>query len=431
MSTANFTHLKTKCLFIVFWSLLLILPHFLQNASIWSLFTSTFIFIGLFLLSEKYLVSLYTSPRTIKFYYFVSVLVVVFTIVSSLFSYSFPYRLISRLGSYTMFIDGELAIFGDLRHLTSAAGCPLNPEIGLNLCDPWGRVFNQNPDVVLFMKALGLTDVVSIGLIFLFGLFFIQFHVYKKLNNGQIIPWLLLLSPPMFLAIDRGNETLTYLLICLSLLLILKDSPLWVSTLPLFIAGFFKFWPMLIISFLCLLSFNSKKIERAGLGLIAIVFVLSKYHDLQMIAKFTQSGGPFGGSFGMTLLKTNSFYMLSQVLIAFILVLFIYRFGFSSAYSPHLDPKLESFTVSLMLTYVVICFSGEHFMYRFIFLIPITFLVNPSNGGRRLIVFIFVMFYLARFPVVSAASVSLIILFVIYSVVSIIYSLKLLEIKSR
>jgi hypothetical protein len=171
-------------------------------------------------------------------------------IILALKDYTHPYKLFSRLGSYTMFQGKELQLFGDLIHLTSAADCEITPKIGVVLCDPWERVFNQNVDLVSFLKFMHLYDVNVLALGSLAFTFWIIYKLYSIFDVQSIFLWLLLASPPFVLAIDRGNEIITVALISLAIILFKQKSSLILTSIPLFFAGIFKFWPFLILLFL-------------------------------------------------------------------------------------------------------------------------------------------------------------------------------------
>jgi hypothetical protein len=175
-------------------------------------------------------------------------------------SFGRPYTLFAKLGAGTLFDDRGVSLFGDLAHLTSAAKCDLPVLVGGNICDIWQRSFNQNPHVVYLFRFLKFTDVFLVGIFSTILLFCLIVWVSWKFKIQSFIWVLFLASPPFVLAIDRGNEVITLLLIVLAFfVLTVSEKFIWFTSMLLSVATFFKFWPLLL---LISLSFYSVKFRK-------------------------------------------------------------------------------------------------------------------------------------------------------------------------
>jgi hypothetical protein len=87
------------------------------------------------------------------------------------------YEYWSHFGAGPMKLNGHIFLFGDLAHLTSAAACSSRIEIGVDVCDPWGRLYNQNPLVGKLFRYIHLCLLLRICLFALGHL--MQFYLSK------------------------------------------------------------------------------------------------------------------------------------------------------------------------------------------------------------------------------------------------------------
>lgn len=389
---------RSEILFILLWTILLVIPHFQRSPSIpWLCFTLMLFAVFNYLTTRLFLFSSYR----LNYRLFIVFASLIFTsLLLTAFGVNFPYLLFSRLGSYTMFLNGKLVVFGDLIHLTSALGCGGTVQVGLIACDPWNRAFNQNPDVILILRFLPLHSHFVLGIFSLLFFFVTLFILLRKYAPSSPIVWLMCLTPPVALAIDRGNEILTIGLISLSIYIWLRNNSSYLFYIPLFLAGVFKLWPFVLLVLMTI--FNYRKGYFRILPPIGIVgvYLIFRFSDFRQISYFTQTGSKLGGSFGLMMLKSLDFYSLIAIVLGFLWALLLIRRTsiLNLSESPHF--KDNPWVPSLMLTYIFVFFSGSHFTYRLIILIPLAILVNEFDGSRPLQVFIFTLLLTSRLSVV-------------------------------
>ena len=285
----------------------------------------------------------------------------------------------ASLGSGTMYLEGKVAIFGDLTHLTSAAKCDYPIIVGTYVCDPWLRLFNQNPIVAEFLKATNLTNVIVLGISSLTLLYIILFAVVNKLEVKSIAPYIMLMTPVSVLAIDRGNEIITMILILVGLFLLHTKSTIRQTTgaLFLFFACVFKLWPIALVFFT--LIFFWKRVNRIP----RFILVLSFFYwipqiDLALnILNATNTGSPFGRSFGLQLIWHGEFVAI--VVLSLSLLLTYVRLSKSS-----LNQFITSSSgvatlyslIPVMLTFSIIWAIGDSYIYRMVILIPVVLLLG-------------------------------------------------------
>jgi hypothetical protein len=386
--------------FAVVWIVLVVGPHFITSNPHLFLILSFLLFCLIYRFFSHSWIHLNLKFGLLSNIFFIYCIVVFFVIILALKDYTHPYKLFSRLGSYTMFQGKELQLFGDLIHLTSAADCEITPKIGVVLCDPWERVFNQNVDLVSFLKFMHLYDVNVLALGSLALTFWIIYKLYSIFDIQSIFLWLLLASPPFVLAIDRGNEIITVALISLAIILFKQKSSLILTSIPLFFAGIFKFWPFLILLFLTFFSIKKSRFESLLILLLSGVYLFSRAPEILKIADASQRGDLLGGSFGIQLLELNSLYSWASLFLSILVFVFlVYKFK----NSPKID--FDDITLpllfSLMSCFVLLNLFGVHFTYRLILLIPFSVLISRNTSVQFLIPLFFSILFLSRFPVIT------------------------------
>lgn len=315
----------------------------------------------------------------------------------TLLGFDEPYILFSRFGSYTMFKDGKLAIFGDLSHLTSAVNCSIQVTVGDNVCDPWGRLFNQNPDVVSIFRVLNFSDVLVLGIVSTL-VFSVLFFLYsKRLHISPVLTILCFLSPVTVLAIDRGNETITFSLILISLILNLPDvNKPKVADILLLVAGIFKVWPFAL---LILIHFYRNKLKNVySLTLLFCVFVYSFFHlkDFLKIGSFTQRGEITGNSFGLSLFDLKDSYNITLLFAGFLLGILIIKVLDLSLVKRLVLPHISEFLLPLMAVYCLIWVLGTHFAYRLLILFPVIAYLSLYPMARMLSIYLVIVFLSVR-----------------------------------
>lgn len=393
---------SSEILFFLLWTILLVVPHFQKSPSISWLCITLMLFAVLNYVTSR---SLLASSFRINYRIFIAFASLILTsLLLTTFGVNFPYLLFSRLGSYSMFLNGKLVVFGDLIHLTSALECGGNVQVGLIACDPWNRAFNQNPDVIFILRFLPFHSHFVLGIISLLFFFVTMFILLRKYAPSSPIVWLMCLTPPVVLAMDRGNEILTIGLISLSIYIWLRNNSSYLFCIPLFFAGVFKLWPFVLLVLMTIFHYRKSYFKILPPVGIVGVYLICRFSDFRQISDFTQTGSKLGGSFGWMLLKSFDFYSLIEIAISFLLALLLIRRTSILNLSESPRFKDNPWIPSLMLTYISVFFSGSHFTYRLIILIPLAILINELEGSRPLQVFIFTLFLTSRLSVVTIST---------------------------
>ncbi len=402
--------------FGLIWAILLVLPHFQPDRSISFLFISTLLFLVLMtsikMIFSKFVPYAKTHLLFLSIAFFVEVILILLTIIDL----DGPYLLFSRLGSYSMFQNDNLMLFGDLRHLTSTVNCSININIGADICDPWNRSFNQNPDVAKIFRLLGLSSATVVGIstiVFFFLTILYMIHIFKP--HQQTI-YLFFFTPPVILAIDRGNEIITVSLILLVVLFEKRRIHPNVSLALLSIASIFKFWPFVILISKTLVTSSLNPIKKMMIILVSLLYIGVHLSDIQNIARETQQGNLNGGSFGLGLLEYKSVYGLITlgIIAAGTLLLMINLKTEENALMKllNLSPLLKA----LFLAYCVVYVSGIHFNYRLVILIPIAFLLLEESNAIKLLNFLFAVLLTSRLNI-APATTSILALYFLYILV--------------
>ena len=285
----------------------------------------------------------------------------------------------ASLGSGTMYLEGKVAIFGDLSHLTSAAKCGYPIIVGTNVCDPWLRFFNQNPIVAEFLKAINLTNVIVIGVSSLTLLYIILFAVINKLEVTSIAPYLMLMTPVSVLAIDRGNEVITIILILIGLFLLHTKSTIrqTMGALSLFFACVFKLWPIVLVFFTLIFFWKRVNLVPKCILILSLLYWIPQIDLALSMLNATNVGSPFGRSFGLQLIWYGE--LIAIVVLSLALLLAYVRLGKSSL-SQFIQSSSGVATlyslIPVMLSFSLIWAIGDSYIYRMIILIPVVLLLG-------------------------------------------------------
>ena len=285
----------------------------------------------------------------------------------------------ASLGSGTMYLEGKVAIFGDLSHLTSAAKCDYPIIVGTYVCDPWLRLFNQNPIVAEFLKSINLTNVIVLGISSLTLLYIILFAVINKLEVKSIAPYIMLMTPVSVLAIDRGNEVITMILILVGFFLLHTKSTIrqTMGALSLFFACVFKLWPIALVFFTLIFFWKRVNLVPRFILVLSLFYWISQIDLALNMLNATNTGSPFGRSFGLQLIWHGEF--IAIVVLSLSLLLTYVRLSKSS-----LNQFITSSSgvatlyslIPVMLTFSIIWAIGDSYIYRMVILIPVVLLLG-------------------------------------------------------
>jgi len=335
------------------------------------------------------------------------------------------YEVWSHFGAGTMKLSGRYFIFGDLALLTSAASCSQPIITGTNVCDPWGRLFNQNSDVGKLFRFLDFTDVKIIGIFAFLAFISSMFWATKYLRIDSLGPYIMLLTPVVVLAIDRGNELITLTLILVGLYYLRSNRHLsqLIGATTLVIAVLFKLWPIFLVLFLLWFQWPRLKMTTRILLTMPLLYWALKIQEIEEIVRVTQSGSPFGTSFGLKLFSS------SQLNLGQIFILVITCLGMTYLLIRLGNQDLRDFTRSipglnamlwispLMLTYSAIWVSGDSYIYRMVILIPIVLILSARGifefrWPKVALTAILVTSISSRLPITLAVSSSLALYFI-------------------
>jgi hypothetical protein len=368
-------------LLLICWIACLVLPHFQKNFNL--LMVISQILISIILLVTLYN-TLFKHTGIAKVINYKLFFIFPFTYIVSLYlneqGNDKLYVFLNRFGSGTMFVNNNVFLYGDLAHLTAASDCTTPIQIGEIICDPFSRPLNQNPHVISFLRLLDFSNVFWLGLISTLLFFVLMILISSKNQINQVTLLITLLSPPIVLAIDRGNEIITILLIISSLYLLIgnkiKQS---IGATLLVVSAFFKLWPILIM--LCMLIFLRKHlfIFAKGIMVLPIVYWSINFESAVQMVRFTDKGNPNGLSFGIKHYfgSSISFIYIVIFLVTTSLFAVFYFFRVINLFiKKEQTSNYMAILNSLLLTYVVIWVLGTSYIYRLIIFIPILIYLN-------------------------------------------------------
>lgn len=368
---------------ILGWFACLVLPHFQRSfvlsISIAQIFIAIIMFRSMFnLLQNLSHTERFFTPRIfLVFPGFYSIAVTL-----NFLGFKELYILLNRFGSGTMFVENKVFLFGDLAHVTSASDCPIPIKIGELICDPFSRSFNQNPHIVELFRLIGFSNTLILGLTFSFLFFTLVIFMVSKNQINPMTFFIILLSPPIVLAIDRGNEVITILLITTGIyMLARKNHQQILGAVLLAISCLFKLWPVILLS--CLLVFLYKKISffTKGIMLLPIIYWLIYFENATKMISFTDKGSPLGLSFGI---KHYLNFSIPVAHIALFLATTVVIVLYFTSSVKNLTTVVKEFSydlpifLSLSLTYIAIWFVGTSYVYRLAIFIPLLIYLNRS-----------------------------------------------------
>jgi hypothetical protein len=237
------------------------------------------------------------------------------------------------------------------------------------------------------MRFLHLSDLYLLGLISVIIFYLLILNDILNNKSENLAVPIFLITPVTILAIERGNEIITILLL-LSGITLFKKSKLSAElcgSVLLGISAIFKLWPIIfVVLFLILMRKNLHKITIYFL-LIPVVYWMVNFESARTAVTSTQSGSPFGVSFGAKLLISPKLtlpwiieYCIYTVM-TLCLVIILHRRELSS-YGRNSFTLLESSVViSSVLSYSLVWFGGESFVYRMLSLLPAVLILARSN----------------------------------------------------
>jgi hypothetical protein len=194
----------------------------------------------------------------------------------------------------------------------------------------------------------------------------------------------------------------------------------------LFLAVLLKLWPIFFVLFLLLFQWKRLKIMSRVLLITPFFYMGFKFQEIRGIVEATQSGSPFGTSFGLRL------FLSSQLNLTQISILMFLTLGLGAVLVKHSrlpliefmgsDPGIDAmrWVSPLMLTYIAMWASGDSFIYRMLVLLPLVFIMSQQGvfellWSKIVISAILLTLITSRLPVTTAVS-SALALFFIFSV---------------
>jgi hypothetical protein len=408
------------------WGLVLVLPHFQPNPSGFSLVVDSLIITSLGAYIHRLLGSSLGKSRFLKaIITLVSVGGFAVGFIATALKHDFIYGIWGHFGAGTMKLNGHNFIFGDLAHLTAAASCSKPVITGTNVCDPWGRLFNQNSDVGKLFRFLDFTNIKLVGLFALLAFLISLFWAIRHLKIESLSPYVMLLAPVVVLAIDRGNELISVTFIMVGLYYLRSDRQFLqlIGAVALAFAVFFKLWPIFLVLSLLIFQWSRLKMATRILLLMPFLYWALKIQEIREILRVTQSGSPFGTSFGLKLISSP------QLNFVQIFILVVACLGMTYLLVRLGNQDLRDFTRSvpgikamrwtspLMLTYSAIWASGDSYIYRMVVLIPLVLILSAEGifefrWPKFTITAILVTSISSRLPLTLAVSGSLALYFI-------------------
>lgn len=389
--------LSTLLNFLLAWALVIVIPHYQQQNSILSSLISSLVAYFAFVVIRNIL-EIETSPRNVSLVLlgtlsaYLAAVLLLFQGNETLYGYW------SKFGAGSMVLNGALVPFGDLAQITSAINCATPLEVGVNICDPWGRLLNQNPDVVKMFNLLNFSNLNYVGVlstILFFSLILFSIH-HQQVNNLSIPVFLI--TPVCVLAIERANELITMILILGGLLLLSQGRRIMhpFGAILLGCAAIFKLWPIIIVFLTFFFAIRKRNILTKLLLLGPMLYWFMNLNLAKDALRSTQKGSPSGASFGARFFVDERIPRMLQglyiLIFTAVLVLLIRYFKQRSAYVEGLcNSHTEAAIIcSTFIAYFSVWLVGQSFMYRFLLVLPaLLVLVRPHNWrsqGTRLVV---------------------------------------------
>ena len=376
--------------FVLCWFLLLTQPFF-PGASGFSLLSNCLIVIITFFSLNQLLNSKFLNNQVIKY----SLLGFTFggfilSFLALILEKPFLYSIWSRFGAGSMSLDGQLYIFGDLAHLTSASKCSKPIFVGTNACDPWERKFNQNPQIIEFFRFATLTNVRARGFVSVVIFFLILLVLLKKLRISSITTFLMVSTPVIILSIDRGNEIITLSLILLGMLMLETKLAIRQAVFgsALVLAAIFKLWPIVLIFFISVFYWKKMKLTTKVILSLPFLYWAVRVDEIRAMLEATQQGSSSGLSFGLKLLAFNDVSVIYRVTLFTIAIsFFLLLKKFTKMHLELFITDTQGLSVlrsisPYMITYAIIWMIGDSFIYRMVILLPIVILLSNAQVSQ-------------------------------------------------
>ena len=236
-------------------------------------------------------------------------------------------------------------------------------------CDAWQRIYNYMPIWVEFLK-LGIHQ----NYFYLFGilfssLFFLAFFKLITINSKKefFIYFLAILSPPVMLAVERGNTDLFIFFLCFLYIFLLRKSNFFLnifSYILILFSSLLKFYPIFLV-FLFFKKNLLNKIFSISIFFIFFTYILFNLADIYLIKDRTHE--TFFFSYGYNVLEVglnNIFHKLNSVFLA----------GKNSLLGDY-----ETFKNSISDILFTNEFKNNHFIISRIFLLLIIFIIILKN----------------------------------------------------
>jgi hypothetical protein len=192
------------------------------------------------------------------------------------------------------FVPKMLPPFADMRVITAGAECiRLGYDVLVeNPCDPWNRQMNY-PRIWSTPASWGLDQSHTVVLGILCGLLFFifTFVIIERLNYIEALLYALILcSPSVMLAVERGNNDLiNFTLLALSLLIMTSKSLIWrfFSYVIILFASILKLYPI----FALITCIQEKRRNFTFIFLASlmgfVLYLLPNFSSLKLVSKAT------------------------------------------------------------------------------------------------------------------------------------------------
>ncbi len=274
--------------------------------------------------------------------------------------------------------------FADMRVVTSGAECiRLGYDVLIaNPCDPWNRPMNY-PRIWSIPAYWGLDQSHTIPLSICFGLlFFIStFLIINRLNNLEVLVYsLILCSPSVMLAVERGNiDLIIFVLLAMSLLMMRSKSLIFRNlayTIILF-SSVLKLYP--IFTLISCLKEKRKDFKFIFVSIMTTfgIYIITHFRDIKLISNATPRAVDYsyGGKviFDASTRTSNPIFILILFFLTLLAISYLFYFlvikGKYIYKSQELNiEQIDSFRVGASI-YIGTFLIGNNWDYRLIFLV--------------------------------------------------------------
>ena len=279
--------------------------------------------------------------------------------------------------------------FADLRGITSALDCyrqGFDPLIH-NPCDPWNRPMNY-PRLWLGLSSLGLDQSHTFILGILQAILFyacIFIIIIKRLNVSEgLFYGLILCSPAVMLAVERGNNDLM-IFVFLSLAVLMMQKRRILPYIFILMASILKLYP--IVSIMSALREDKKRaiIIMLMVGTLFMIYMIYTWQDVILIGTTVPRSANL--SYGSRVLfdglnpifqsitglgipeHFRTIFSFTAVLFVLVASYLAIRLGFIQTQNKLMTSQyLDNFRIGAII-YIGTFIIGHNFDYRLIFLI--------------------------------------------------------------